>query len=398
MNPLISDSRFPYDSTMLTWKDVLEVEETQDRRKFGIMCPDIAIYRQGRALILDIPGEEFRVLSSGFTNGGYMESPQAVMNISGIGGKAEYSCMLGGLEEFDRSVEAYVKKLGYEPDRCVCMTTAANMDNAILTEVVSSDGIRVSTVITGGIRHNGGRAGDPTTYDEAAHVGNEKSGTIIILMSIDADLSESSMLASLTMATEAKSCVVQELQARSLYTPDIATGSGTDQVAVISHKGSDVMVETLLRDSPLAVAISECVSKGLRLALAKQSGMDVELQSDVMTVLSRYNLVQDSIREEMRFSASMDELMAALEDVRRDKYLASMAMGVLHIQDDIRNGRVSEDEGLCAAKTICRSAVLDGSLSPLEDLRFESSEDIVELVSYVSALKLIRRVEERRGH
>ncbi len=381
---------------MLTWREVLEAEETDDTRQVGRMCPDIPVYRQGRALVLDLNGGSYRILSSGFTNGGYVEDPLALMNISGVGGKPEYSCMMGGLDEFDESVYRYVDKLGYDPGRTVCMSTAAHMDNAIITEVRSSEGIMVSSAITAGIRHNGGRPGDPTTYDEAAGQKDSTSGTIIIMMSVDADLSERAMFSALLMATEAKSCVVEELQARSLYTPNIATGSGTDQVAVVSNKNSANKIDELDRDSGLARAIAECIRKGLVTALDKQSGMNTELQSDVMTVLGRYGLVQDTIREEMRFPATMEELMGALDQVRSDKYLSAMAMAVLHIQDDVRNDVISEKEGLEIAKTICREAVLKGRLNKVEALRVDSSENIPELVSYVSAVRLLRAVEERR--
>ena len=380
---------------MLTWREILEAEEVDDRRTVGEMHPDIPVSRQGRALILDLKDREFKVLSSGFTNGGYSDDPQAVINMSGSGGKPEFSVMMGGLDEFDESVARYVEKLGLDPKRCVCMNTAANMDNAIFTNVVSMEGIGVSSAITAGIRHNGGRPGDPSYYDEASDTRGEKSGTIIILISIDADLSESAMLSVMMMVTEAKSCVVQELQARSLYSPNIATGSGTDQVAVIVKKGSK-RIDGFSRTSDLAFTIADCVKKGLREALARQSGMDTELQTDVMTILSRYNLTQNTIREEIRFPATMEELMDALEVVRSDKYLATLAMAVLNIQDGIRNGRISEKEGLDVARSICENEVLGGVRDKVERIRLDSAESIPDLVSYTAALKLLRTVEKRR--
>ncbi len=380
---------------MLTWREILEAEEVDDRRTVGEMRPGIPVDRQGRALILDLKDREFKVLSSGFTNGGYSDDPQAVINMSGSGGKPEFSVMMGGLDEFDESVARYVEKLGLDPKRCVCMNTAANMDNAIITNVVSMEGIGVSSAITAGIRHNGGRPGDPSYYDEASDTRGEKSGTIIILISIDADLSESAMLSVMMMVTEAKSCVVQELQARSLYSPNIATGSGTDQVAVIVKKGSK-RIDGFSRTSDLAFTIADCVKKGLREALARQSGMDIELQTDVMTILSRYNLTQNTIREEIRFPATMEELMDALEVVRSDKYLATLAMAVLNIQDGIRNGRISEKEGLDVARSICENEVLGGVRDKVERIRLDSAESIPDLVSYTAALKLLRTVEKRR--
>ncbi len=92
---------------MLTWREVIEVEDVNNIREFGHMCSNINILRQGRALIMMLPNDGFRALSSGFTNGGFMDSPQAIVNISGMGGKIEYSTMAGGLDEHDESTLAY---------------------------------------------------------------------------------------------------------------------------------------------------------------------------------------------------------------------------------------------------------------------------------------------------
>ena len=234
------------------------------------------------------------------------------------------------------------------------------------------------------------------SYDEAEDGCGHKEGTIVILLSIDSKLSDNAMMQAIMLATESKSCVIQELQARSLYTTEIATGSGTDQVCVISNTDSGNRLDKIDRRSDLARTISECVKEGLREAFIKQSGMDTELQSDVMTILSRYNLTRDTIRDEIRYTATMAELESALEDIRRDKYMASMAFAVLEIQDLVRKDIVDESHGLELAKRVCTEAVLDGRVGPVEAQRIEYTETIPELVSYVAALALYRRVEDRR--
>ncbi len=381
---------------MITWREVLEAEDVDDRRVFGKMHPDITVYRQGRALLLAFKDSNHRVFSTSFTNGGYMDTPVAVANISGIGGAPEASCMHGGLAEHDECTNRYVEKLGFDSDKVASMSTAANMENAVITNMVSPEGIRVSTAITAGIRHNGGRSGDPATFDESKAVYKDKSGTVVILLSIDACLSDDMMFKAVMQATEAKSCVIQELQARSLYSHEVATGSGTDQICVIIRKDSNNKVEDLDRSSGLARTISECVMTGLREAFIRQSGMGTELQSDVITILERHGLRMDDMRHEIHFSASMEELESALEAVRNDRYLASLALAVWQIQDDVCHGIINKDEGFEMAKAICKDLVLGGSRNKVEDLRIDASDSIPEMVSYVAAIKLMRAVEERR--
>ncbi len=276
------------------------------------------------------------------------------------------------------------------------MATAANMDNAVITNETSSDGTKISAAVTGGILHNGGRSGDPATYDESNETYTEKAGTIIIMISIDADLSDGAMFGMMMAATEIKSCVIQELQAKSLYDKDIATGSGTDQVVIVSNKNSETKIGYFGRDSDLFSCLSEVIRRSLFEALDRQSGMNMSYQCDPLIQMGRYGLVQDHIRDEIRFPARMDELLSALASIRDDEYLATMTSAILHIEDDVRHGLIPEEIGLELARTICLGSVLEPREDPVEQLRLNSVENIEELVSYVSALKLMDVVKERR--
>ncbi len=383
-------------SKMLTWEDIIEAEDTTGRREFGRLCSGITLLRQGRAMIVMLPNDGFRVLSSGFTNGGFMESPLAVVNITGMGGKPEYSCMEGGLDTHDRVNYRYAEKLGLDADRTVFQETAASMDNAAVLEMTSADGIKVAYVVTAGIRHNGGRAGDPTTYDESESSYKEKLGTIITILAIDADLSDGDMFKVMLMATEAKSCVIQELQAKSLYSNGIATGSGTDQVAVIVNKQSPNKISGLARDSELAKTLSQCMKDALTKAFDKQTGMNPQSQWDPLLLMSRRGLVPLEIREEMRFPASYAELMAALGQLSGDRYNTAIITALLNIADDIDNGLVEENIGVDLAREICEKIVLDEQNDPVVRLRLDDADNMHDLMSFVSALKVMDTVKERR--
>ncbi len=382
--------------SMLDWEDVLKVEFTDDRRPYGEMCSGITVHRQGRALLVMMPNDGFRSLSSGFTNGGYMESPQAVLNVSGIGGKVEYTTMEGGLATYDRMNHMYASKLGLDPGRVVHQGTAASMDNAAISNEVSDDGTEVSLAITAGISHNGGRSGDPASYDESQSGTEEKSGTIISIMAIDADLSDSAMLQAMLILTEAKSCVIQELQARSLYSHGIATGSGTDQVTIISNKGSRKKIQSIDRDSGLAVAIARCMNSGLREAFDRQAGMNPETQWDALHLMSRYT-GRDEIREEMRFPARMEELLSALDALRKDPSIAAVTTVILNIADDVRNGLIPEKDGIELSVRMCEDMVIGHRTDPVERIRLDNMDSVADVLSYVSAIKLMDTVRERRS-
>ncbi len=381
---------------MLTWEDIIEAEDTSRRREYGRLCSGITLLRQGRAMIVMLPNDGFRVLSSGFTNGGFMESPLAVVNITGMGGKPEYTCMEEGLDTHDRVNYRYAEKLGLDADRTVFQGTAASMDNAAVSEMTSADGIKVAYVVTAGIRHNGGRAGDPTTYDESEFSYDEKPGTIITILAIDADLSDGDMFKVMLMATEAKSCVIQELQAKSLYSKGIATGSGTDQVAVIVNKQSPNKITGITKDSELAKTLAQCMKDALRKAFDRQTGMNPQSQWDPLLLMSRRGLVPLEIREEMRFPATYAELMAALGQLSGDRYNTAVITALLNIADDIDNGLVDEKTGVDLAREICEELVLDEQDDPVVRLRLDDADNMHDLLSFVSALKVMDTVKERR--
>lgn len=381
---------------MLTWEDIIEAEDTSRRREYGRLCSGITLLRQGRAMIVMLPNDGFRVLSSGFTNGGFMESPLAVVNITGMGGKPEYTCMEEGLDTYDRVNYRYAEKLGLDADRTVFQGTAASMDNAAVSEMTSADGIKVAYVVTAGIRHNGGRAGDPTTYDESESSYDEKPGTIITILAIDADLSDGDMFKVMLMATEAKSCVIQELQAKSLYSKGIATGSGTDQVAVIVNKQSPNKITGITKDSELAKTLAQCMKDALRKAFDRQTGMNPQSQWDLLLLMSRRGLVPLEIREEMRFPATYAELMAALGQLSGDRYNTAVITALLNIADDIDNGLVDEKTGVDLAREICEELVLDEQDDPVVRLRLDDADNMHDLLSFVSALKVMDTVKERR--
>ncbi len=381
---------------MLSWREYIEAENTDDRREYGRMCSGITVFRQGRALIVMPPNQNFRVLSSGFTNGGYVDSPQAVVNVTGMGGQVEFDIMMGGLDENDECAEEYMRKLGFDPSKAVPLGTAANMDNAAIRKRISNDGIEVSAAITAGISHNGGRSGDPASFDESAAVYGEKPGTIITIIAIDADLSDGAMFEAMLQATEAKSCVIQELQARSLYSHSIATGSGTDQVAIIVNKASDVKIDSLERGSSLAVTLAECVRECLLEAFDWQAAMNKVTQWDPLVQVQRYGIEFEMFREEIRFPARMQELKAALDSMRTDRHLATTVSAIMRMEDEVENGLIEEKDAVELSKRIASQMILKRIEDPAEKLRLESIDSVKGLLSYTMAMKLMDVVKERR--
>jgi len=377
---------------MLTQRRVIEAEFVDDRREYARMCSGIVAYRQGRALILPMPDDGFRVLSNGYHNGGFLESPAAVMNLMSLGGSLEWD-ITGSMDEVRNLIDAYIEKLGHDRRRTVSLETAASMDNASVG-TVSAEGIDVSIAATAGIRGNGGCAGDPASYDEAENL-KHVSGTINIIAVVDAEMSDSAMLRLMTVITQAKSSVVEEMQAKSLYSHRLATGSGTDQIAIVIRHGNGKTANDIGLASEFGRAVCDLVRRCLFDTFDRQSMMNMEEQCDAMVQLSRFGITEPVMKDEIRFQAPMKHIIAARPLVFRDPYTVSVFTAALRVQDSIDAGRTDPEGGLNAVKRMVSGALGERIIrTELNDLRLEEKDSIPGFLRLFLAMLLERRAVE----
>ena len=375
----------------LEWADIREVEEHGEKRRYGSLCSGIGIYRKSRSLLVVPPDDGFRVLSSGFYNGGLVDSPVAITNTTSLGGDIEMDTMGRSRAYHDSVTRDYLEDMGLDPGRVVALGTAAHMDNAAICNTVSDNGVSVGAVITGGIRGNGGRAGDPANYDEAtAHGEKPKPGTIVIILAVDAHLSDRALVEAMDVATQSKSCVIQELMARSLYSHGVATGSGTDQVAVITRTDCAEVDSGTALGEDIGRAIGVCVKTALYETFDRQSYMVHDNQCDPYVVLARYGITESRIHDEIRFPATMKSLLDASDLIRRDKYTAAVFSAALHLADQANAGIIPYGTALAVSKKLVSGTVLKGIVpDPVVQLRLDRHELIERYLSLAMALKIL---------
>ena len=368
---------------MMTWKDAVVKESVDDRRKLADFCNGIEVFHQGRALILKLP-KNLHVLSTGTFNGGFTDSPETVVDMGTSGGKLEWEMMGSREVVYEYTCECF-RRLGLDPDKTVSEGTAANMNNASLGSAVS-DGIPVSIAITAGIRGNGGCSGDPATFDEAEYY-KETNGTIVMLLSVEADLSDTAMLQLMNIMVQAKSCVIQEMQARSLYSPRIATGSGTDQIAIIIDRKSERKLDSVKMDSAFAAGVVKLLKENLFRAFDWQSYMTPSTQAEVLSQISRFGITRGSMEDEIRFPNRMKDLLDAEEIVFHDPFIVSVVTAAARLQDASDAGTVDPASALDTARRMATGALSDIlPHSDLFDLRIEDTQTIPEFLSLLVAM------------
>ncbi|MCW4000131.1 MAG: adenosylcobinamide amidohydrolase [Candidatus Bathyarchaeota archaeon] len=203
------------------------------------------------AVICDNP---LKTVSSAIFNGG-CRPVKAVLNIGVPEGYSDLSLHLDPLQLITSSA----LKLGLTDDY-LAMVTAANIKNYSLKTQKATD-FSVTVAATAGCQH-GESSGEDMDVQEIA-------GTINIIVFIDGNPAESCMVASLITATEAKTAALRDLDVRSRYTGDSATGSITDSVTVATNgKGKPVVLGGPA--SKLGKLVGACTRQAVAEALLKQ--------------------------------------------------------------------------------------------------------------------------------
>ena len=381
---------------MFTWKDILYDEPIDERRKVADMCCDIEVFRQCRSLIL-IPHTEVRVLAGGHHEYSYFQNPVAITNNSSIGVRVESSMMGKKLNINDEYTRERQRLIGLDPDRTVTFGTAAHMDNAVVTNLTSKNGVKVSAAVTGGIRGNGGRSSDPASFDEAKRY-MEKPGTIVILLAIESELTDGAMFQAMLTATQSKSCVIQELMAKSLYTPRIATGSGTDQVGIICRKDDGNAISDCGIASDIGITLAQCVRESLFKAFDLQTDMNLRTQCDPFVMLSRFGITERRIHDELRFPCTMSALRQAEAELHKDPEVAAGMSAILQIADDIRLERIDRETGVDVAKRIAEDILLEpGDMDPVTRKTLTYEDTVEGLMSMIMAVLMRRRALQIMG-
>lgn len=135
-------------------------------------------------------------------------------------------------------VKKALSRQGYLPSKVAILVTGVDMRRLAWDEECY-DNLWVQAWVTAGFKHNALRVG----MDKAGGIEKngqfKKLGTINTVVLTNACLSQAAMAASFMTVTEAKVIALQEMDVRSSYTPKWqATGTGTDQIVVVSGEGS----------------------------------------------------------------------------------------------------------------------------------------------------------------
>ena len=275
--------------------------------------------------------DELSTLSGAIYNGGFRRT-RAILNTEvpeTYGDKRLH-------EDPVAFILATSKKLGVPAD-FVGLVTAAKIDNFSLVKQKKGK-LAVSVVATAGCSH-AESAGEKIAVEEI-------TGTINVIVLMDADPTESCLVATLATAVEAKAAAMRELDIRSRYTGDSATGTITDSVAVAATNNGPKMV----LGGPASVLgqlVGNCVRQAVREAINNQ-GESLPFRSILDRLRERHLSVEKLAAELCNIkSLDIDEatITSELSLILEDPFAASVVMAAVKFDDDIEKGLVPLEIG-----------------------------------------------------
>jgi adenosylcobinamide amidohydrolase len=176
---------------------------------------------------------ELSTVSSAIYNGGF-KKVKAILNVQAPEGFSD--------QELHANPQKFIidsaKKVGIS-ENFVGMVTAAAVDKFVL--VTKKDGDLAVSVTATAVDPEGNTCEHAESAGEIIKV-EEMTGTINIMVIIDGNPTESCLVSTLLTATEAKTAALWELNIRSRYSGDVATGTITDSIIVAkTNRGAPIV-------------------------------------------------------------------------------------------------------------------------------------------------------------
>ncbi len=313
------------------------------------------------------------VVSTSNLNGGYRQDIEYLFNHSCANHpdvRAKRSTGMKGNTMLDH-YSALAEELLLPLDCSTGMSTAARIENLALSRR-EYHGVAVMAVATAGVDVNAGRAGEPAPFDEFTNTDLLQVGTINLILFVDAKLDAGVLTRAVVTATEAKTAALLELMVNSMYSEDLATGTGTDSIIVLCNDDSKQRLYNAGKHVLLGEMIGQTVKEAVFKALANQSDLTPARQASIEWQCKRYGFTQERILSrclELFPSADEGVCRASWPKIDADPdFLAALA-ALCQLCDQCRWQILGESALLNLAQTLIDSLYRKEDMGKPLDLR-----------------------------
>jgi len=271
---------------------------------------------------------EMKTLSSAAINGGLQPS-RAILNLNVD-------------KNFNEDVNAHFKsRIGAMgvAENSVCLMTAADVTK-VAVAVDSADGLEIAVVATAGTSNAANIA------DRGAI--NAATGTINIIILVNAGMTDACMANAIIAATEAKCSALASLDVRSRFSQGAATGTTSDAMVVASLQGGSRLCLYSGASTTLGQLIGRNVKKTVREAIMAHDGI-LPHRSLEARLTERGICVEDLVSAAMEMyvphpSLQQEEAKAIirqlLDEAMNDVNIASLIMAAIRLNEDGASGLI----------------------------------------------------------
>ena len=309
-------------------------------------------------------GSKRNGIVSSWLNGGYREDLIGVFNHQltqenidklGEGGILDYLIDLSS---------DYSKCLQLEENKLSGLVTSADMDKYAIASERYED-IEVTATTTAGVRANAASAGDLSSFYEIngdyqfiESDFKNKLGTINTIILINAKLDEDQLLLAEMTAVEAKSVALRDLMVASNYSEEIATGTGTDGIAIFSNLESENFCENATKHSKLGEMIAKTVIDSVKESLANLQWLTPSYQLNALIRLDRFDLDLDYFYNDylkVNDEEEKKEFIKDLVGISHNPELVGYVSLIIHTIDQFRMGLLSKKTAIKISNSILNS-------------------------------------------
>ena len=331
-------------------------------------------YIKDNSIIVEFSDNRNAVTTS-WLNGGYIEGVSSIFNHS----LSSEDLMFMENHDFSEFLSAKSKQLGLDNKSSSGLVTTASMKSYGLS-IKKYKKLEVMAIVTAGVRYNGASAGDLASfYEEDGEYFTldgslaPKSGTINTFVIINSKLNESSLLLAMMTAIEAKSVTLRNLVVPSFYSEELATGTGTDGILVVSKLDSDNFVDNAGKHSKLGELIANTVIEATKISLAKGMYISPKTQAHVLVRLDRLKFDINDFYDDLGLNApdksdEKKEFIKNLANVCGDYNNIGVTSSILNILDEVRHGLMNKKIAYDLGISIVDSSILDVENEPVKKL------------------------------
>jgi adenosylcobinamide hydrolase len=279
-----------------------------------------------------------KILSSAVLNGGLREA-NCIINVH-VAKERDDAEIHKAPEEF---IKKEASKLNLPHDDIVGIMTAADLRN-VAVKSQKLNAMTLTALVTAGTSFSA-TIGDEIASKKNISTWSKGAGTINTIMLVDGNLTDSCMVGAVKTITEAKTVALRELDIRSRFSRDLASGTITDSVVIACTKRGD-----LIKYAGAATELGELIGKSVREAskeaIFKQEGTvpnrplagrleerGISLEKMMTAFSQTHPLILKSGEKLQRFKEELQRILS-------DQSIASLVAASFRSDDDARGGLI----------------------------------------------------------